>query len=188
MKQKIAVYGLSSSTQEILPELMNQYHIIGLLDGYRQSGTIYGKPIISMEQAIENNVEAIVVVARPGSRRIIVNRIREICREHNIKLLDERGNDLLESHSHNMTCVIENGGTKEVLMEKLEQSEIISFDIFDTLITRTVLYQTDVFELVEQRMIARYGHGYEFCNKRQNIERELSQTGTPTVYDIYKEL
>lgn len=187
-KLNIAIYGLSLATQEVLTQLDNKYNVIGLLDGYRQSGTIYGKPIISMDQAIENNVKVIVVVARPSSRRIIVNRICEKCREHNIKLVDERGKDLLESHSHNMTYVIESGGSKEELLEKIERSQIISFDIFDTLITRTVLYQTDVFELVEQRIDSKYGQSFGFCEKRQRIERELSQTGTPTVYDIYKEL
>lgn len=184
----IAIYGLSISTQELLEQLENKYDVVGLLDGYRQSGNLYGKPIISMEQAIENNVEAVIVVARPGSRRIIVNRIREICEQHNIKVYDIHGNSLLESASKNNLSKVIAGVKEEELLKRIEENEVISFDIFDTLITRTVLYPTDVFELVEQRIVLKYGQGYEFGRKRQEAERELSLIGTPTIYDIYKEL
>lgn len=184
----IAIYGLSISTQGLLEQLENEYDIVGLLDGYRQSGNLYGKPIISIEQAIENNVEAIVVVARPGSRRIIVNRIREICEQHNIKVYDIYGNSLLASASKNKISNVIAGVKKEELVKLIEENEVISFDVFDTLITRAVLYPTDVFELVEQRIVLKYGQGYEFGRKRQEAERELSLIGTPTIYDIYKEL
>ncbi len=187
-KQNIAIYGLSPATQEVLTQLDNKYNVVGLLDGYCQSGNLYGKPIISMEQAIENNVEAIIVVARPGSRRIIVNRIREICEQHNIKVYDIHGNSLLESASKNKISNVIAGVMKEELLKRIEENEVISFDVFDTLITRAVLYPTDVFELVEQRIVLKYGQGYEFGRKRQEAERELSLTGTPTIYDIYKKL
>ena len=184
----IAVYGLSSSTQVLLKRLGDEFNIIGLLDGYRQEGTLYGKPIISMEQAIKSKVTAIIIVARPGSRRIIVNRIREVCTEHNIKLFDEHGNDLLEPISEHENFCVESGIKKEELLEKIEQYEVISFDIFDTLITRAVLYPADVFELVEHKIIAKYGQGFRFCEKRQEVERTLSRNGVPKIDDIYGEL
>lgn len=187
-KQNIAIYGLSSSTQALLAQLDNQYNIIGLLDGYRHSGTLYGKPIISMEQAIEKKVEAIIVVARPSSRRIIVNRIREVCEKQGIKLFDMYGNNLLDTTIHRKSSNELPGVERKELLKRIDENEVISFDIFDTLITRAVLYPTDVYELVEQRILSKYGHGYDFCKKRQEAERALSQSGTPTIYGIYEEL
>jgi len=184
----IAIYGLSNLTQKLLGQLREEFNIIGLLDGYRQSGTLYGKSIISMEQAIQSKVEAIIVVARPSSRRIIVNRIREICKEHGIKLYDVHGNDLLEPISNRANSNAVKGSGKEELLKRIDENEVISFDIFDTLITRATLYPTDVFELVEQRILSRHGHGYDFSNKRQEAERTLSRIGTPTIYDIYQQL
>lgn len=187
-KQNIAIYGLSPATQEFIDQQDEQYNIIGLLDGYRQSGTLYGKTIISMEQAIQSKVAAIIVVARPGSRRIIVNRIREMCKEHGIQLYDVYGNDLLEPASQRMNSNAVSGIGKEELLKQIQQSEVISFDIFDTLVTRAVLYPTDVFELVERRIVSKYGSGFAFSKKRREAEQTLSQIGTPTIYEIYREL
>ena len=184
----VAIYGLSFATEELLERIEDDYNIVGLLDGYRQSGTLYGKPIISMDQAIQSKVEAIIIVARPSSRRIIVNRIREVCKEHNIKLYDVHGNDLSEPASHGRNLSTVSGVTREEVLEQIDQSDVISFDIFDTLITRAVLYPTDVYELVEQKIVAKYGQGFGFSEKRQAAERELSRTGVPTFDDIYKEL
>ena len=39
----------------------------------------------------------------------------------------------------------------EEVLEQLKQYEIITFDIFDTLISRAVTHPTDVFRLVEKR-------------------------------------
>lgn len=188
MGKIIAIYGLGNSTQEFLRQWGNQYNIIGLLDGYRQDGTLYGKPIISMNQAIQRNVDAIIIVARPSSRRIIVNRIRETCKEHEIKLYDMYGNDLLEPPSRGRISNASLGVKKEELLEQIDQSEVISFDIFDTLITRAVLYPTDVFELVERKVVEKYGQGFDFSAKRQDAERKISRTGVPTIDDIYREL
>ena len=48
---KIAVYGLSPLTADLL-ERLDGYRVAGLLDGYQTSGTLYGKPILSIEEAI----------------------------------------------------------------------------------------------------------------------------------------
>ena len=184
----IALYGLSSSTQEMLKQMDETFNIVGLLDGYREEGMIYGKQIISLDEAIQSRVQMIIVVARPSSRRIIVNRIRNVCIEHGIRLYDVNGNDLLASHSGSKLSCSEFGIKREELLEKIDQSEVVSFDVFDTLITRSVLYPTDVFELVEQKVITRYGQGFEFSKKRQAAERSLSRTGVPTIGDIYHEL
>lgn len=44
------------------------------------------------------------------------------------------------------------GYTKKQLREMASQYEIISFDLFDTLIMRQVLLSTDVIELTEYRL------------------------------------
>ncbi len=183
----IAIYGLSSATQKLLEQL-NEYNVIGLLDGYHQEGMMYGKPIISIDKAIKNKVEVIIIVARPSSRRIIVNRICKVCKKHNIKVYDIYGKDLLDDVHENKISYVGSGIKREELLEKINKNEVISFDIFDTLLMRTVLYPSDVYELVEQKVIIKYGQSFDFYKKRQEIERNLSRTGVPTIYHIYKEL
>ena len=82
--QKIALYGLGTETERALLMLGDQFSIVGLLDGYRQSGSLYGKAILTLEQAAAEGVALILVVARPGSCKAIAKRIGKICREHQI--------------------------------------------------------------------------------------------------------
>lgn len=187
-KRRIAIYGLSPATQELLEQIGDQYDVVGLLDGYRQEGTLYGRKIISLDEAVQKKIEAIIVAARPGSRRIIVNRIREICGKNKIALYDENGNDLLAAPSERVAASVRPGITREELRARIDQSDVISFDIFDTLVSRTVLYPSDVFALVEQKILEKYGRSFEFYKERQAAEHLLSQRGVPTIGDIYNEL
>ena len=76
--------------------MASDFDILGLLDGFRESGSLYGYPIISLDYAVKRRAELILVVARPGSCRTIARRIGAICRENNIALIDIRGKNLLE--------------------------------------------------------------------------------------------
>lgn len=90
----IAIYGLGTEAERVLNEIGAEFHILGLLDGSREDGVIYGKPIISLPYAIAKQVKLIIVVARPGSYRAIIKRIGKICKENQIAVFDIRGKDL----------------------------------------------------------------------------------------------
>lgn len=94
-KRKIALYGLGTETEKAILKLRNENEIVGLLDGFRTDGMLYGKPIISIDDAIAKGVNRIIVVARPGSCKAIEKRIGNICRDHTIELFDVRGKNLL---------------------------------------------------------------------------------------------
>ncbi|MBQ8040263.1 MAG: hypothetical protein IJ274_10410, partial [Lachnospiraceae bacterium] len=55
-----AIYGISPATEVFLSQLNNSDTIVGLLDGYCQEGELYGKPIISLEEAIKKGINTIV--------------------------------------------------------------------------------------------------------------------------------
>jgi len=183
-----AIYGISPATEVFLSQQNNSDTIVGLLDGYCQEGELYGKPIISLEEAIKKGINAIVVVARPSSRRIVVNRIQKVCREKGIHLYDTEGNDLLEAVQKEMPEAVISTIPKHQLMEEMRNAEVISFDVFDTLITRQVLYPADVFSLVEQRLITKYGQGFDFQKVRRQTEASISRGASPDIFQIYKEL
>lgn len=91
---KIALYGISTETKKALNKL-EKYEIVGLLDGFRQDGQLFGKPIISLDKAISLGIEIVIVVARPGSCKVIAQRIRDKCITEGIQVYDMRGNNLL---------------------------------------------------------------------------------------------
>lgn len=163
----IAIYGLGTETERVLNEIDSGFHIIGLLDGFRKDGIIYGKPIISLPYAIAKQVKLIIVVARPGSCRAIIKRIGKICKENQIAVFDIRGKDLCAQNRTACNLNHVEGYTKKQLREMASQCEIISFDLFDTLIMRQVLLSTDVIELTEYRLRERGIFLKDFCKKRQ---------------------
>lgn len=76
--------------------------------------------------------------------------------------------------------------TPEELLEKLNKYDVVSFDIFDTLILRRVAKPVDVFRLIGiQENIP------DFCNLRIRAEEEARRkikTDKVTIYDIYNML
>lgn len=70
-----------------------------------------------------------------------------------------------------------------MLTERVKEYDIISFDVFDTLILRNIERPEDVFDLV----------GYiinmeDFGTARKDIEKSLSQSGNYSIFDIYADL
>ncbi|MCM1123834.1 MAG: hypothetical protein NC416_14720 [Eubacterium sp.] len=185
---KTAIYGLGAETERTLGEIGEKMEVVGLLDSYQNAGTLYGKPIISLEQAVAESVKLILVAARPGSCRAIARRIGMICRENQIALFDTRGNDLCNVQRVTYDFQEVPGYTRRQLMQEALLYDVISFDLFDTLIMRQVLLSSDVFELVDDRLRQ---HGImieDFPARRMASEKELSRDRAPRLSEIYSHM
>lgn len=181
----IALYGLGIETEKVLSILEGTFHIVGLLDSFRQEGAIFGKRIISFGECVQQGVKLIIVVARPGSCRAIAKKIGTCCAAHQIQLMDARGRDL---------CIIKQGVyrfarqgiTREQLAGLADGKDTVSFDLFDTLVMRQVLFPSDVIELTENRIRKKGIYIENFLQKRQQAEKELSKDRAPSLLDIYQ--
>ncbi len=182
---KMAVYGLGTETERVLEEMDQEFQIIGLLDGYQTTGTVFEKPVISMERAVHEGVKLILVAARPGSCKAIAKRIGNICAENKIRLFDIRGKDLCCVQRSVYDFRDRDGITKQQLLRKIEEAEIVSFDLFDTLLMRRTLFSTDLFELVDCRLRKQGIFIEDFSEKRTRCEKELSKYGAPALTEIY---
>ncbi len=67
----IALYGLGIRNREGAAYIRRTFHIVGLLDSFREEGELYGKRIIPLSECVQQEVKLIIVVARPGSCRAI---------------------------------------------------------------------------------------------------------------------
>lgn len=187
-KTKIAIYGLSTETERVLPNLINEYDVVGLLDGFKTEGEIYGYPIVSMDYVINQGIKKIIVVARPGSCKAIEKRIGNICRQYEIELFDIRGQNLLDVNKVIYDFNAVEGYTYAEILEKICAAEVISFDLFDTLIMRNALYSSDVIDIMVTRLKER---GVEIPNlamRRLEKEKCLSQNHAPSLVEIYSDL
>lgn len=183
--RKIAIYGLSLETENVLFQVDGICEVVGLLASYREDGEIYGKRIIPFSEAVKQHVALILVVARPGSCRTIAKKIGADCVEHQIDLVDVRGKNLCESREAVYDLGDMSGMTRRELADLFEQYAVISFDLFDTLIMRYTLFPTDVLEIVAKKLEKKGIIITDFSAKRQTCERRLSRTGSPTLETIY---
>lgn len=186
--KKIAVYGLSTETEKILKDFVSHFDVLGLLDGFRESGSLYGYPIISLDYAIKSRVELILVVARPGSCRTIARRIGAKCREHKIALIDIRGKNLLEDTKVTYGFFDILGNTKAELRQKIDAVDVVSFDLFDTLVIRQTLFPEDIAGYVDNRLREDGILIPDFEKKRIESEKELSRDAAPTLAEIYENM
>ena len=182
-KKNMAIYGIGKWTKLIL-DTYGSGNIIALLDETHIGESVYGKPVMSMEAALAKEVDIIVIVARSSSIKNIYRRIRGICKANKVDVYDIHGNSLDGDTQNEKIREKYRAINKSSLREKIALAEVVCFDIFDTLLTRRVLYPDDVFALLAQR------NGIEnFISLRKKAEARLSREGgVPNIYDIYQQL
>lgn len=185
LKSPIVIYGLGDETRKFISEWGNKISIVGLLDGYLEDGEMFGYPIITMQDVIDGNVPMILVIARPGSCKAIAKRISASCIANHIKLFDIRGNDLLSSNKNHCVIGYDYAKTSAALDEKIEKCDVVSFDLFDTLVMRKVYSYTDVFPLLDIKLRKRGIIIPDFVRLRLFAEKELSRNNAPTLEEIY---
>lgn len=81
----------------------------------------------------------------------------------------------------NKTCCSDY--SREALIRQIETHDIISFDIFDTLVMRTVYVNKDVFRLLAQKLDPIWN--IDFFSVRTQAEFDLSRETYPYIEEIY---
>ena len=76
---------------------------------------------------------------------------------------------------------------KKELLQRIEESQVISFDIFDTLIMRKTLYPEDVFDIVQEKAEQQEIAIKDFKLLRQRADAENPYI-LPDIYQIYAHL
>ncbi len=186
--KKVAIYGIGTETERFLRVRREMLSVVGLLDGFREKGEIYGYPIIPIRTAIDSGVTIIIVVARPGSCKAIAKRIGGICRDNAISLFDVRGRDLLAVSKVSYGFDRSSGESRERLKEKISRAKVVSFDLFDTLVMRKVLNYTDIFELLEKKLTGQGIYIPDFAALRLSAEKECSRGYVPKLVEIYEDV
>lgn len=181
--KKIALYGIGNYTKYLLEDkkIPRDFDIMGLLDGFCENGSMCGKPILSLKEVLIERPALIIIAARASTAKIIFQRIASSCKDYAVPIYDIYGTCLSKeepSANRDHPCFHIQAAD---LQKQIVQHDIISFDIFDTLIMRKVLYPDDLFELVEIKS------GISgFAEMRSCIQRKLSSC--PSIHTIYDAL
>ena len=183
--KRIVIYGLSYGTKLIV-ENFPDFNICGLMDGYRTDGSIYEKKILSYQEVIALQIDLIIIVARPNITELIRNRIAAFCKKNSIVLFSADGKKLnikmnkLDNEYFSIS--------RELLQNKIDTYDIISFDVFDTLLMRKTLQPKDIFSLVEVRAMKEKNIQCAFEKNRILAEQNLLASFIPNYLQIYNEL
>lgn len=186
-KKKIVLYGIGINTKAILTEIHDP-NIIGLMDPLSEGSVVLGKPVLSATEASQQ-AGLIVIVARPTVVPIIFDRIRDLEVTHHIPIYNIEGKRLIEEEETPFSSDLPYWNcNSEVLKQKIATADVISFDIFDTLLARDVLRPVDLFFFLERKLQKEGIPCTSFAAQRSSAETQLNQTCVPKLEQIYEQL
>lgn len=182
----IILYGIGNNTGKLLSKI-TEYNIVGLMDGKRKDGYIWGKRILGYKEVEKTDAKVIVIIARPAVIGVIYHRISEFCKKNQIIVYDINGRDLSKVYVNQENDIPYFHISYEDLEREIEKFDTISFDIFDTLIMRKTLYPRDVFHIIERKIGKQ--KQISFASLRILAEEELYRKGmNPNIYEIYERI
>lgn len=178
--RNIYLYGVGKKTKQLLDNITD-FRFAGLLDAELEGETIYGKKVFSLSDVVETS-GVIIIVARPHVTNIIYERIGNFCEDNDIEIYDLHGNrlpceDCLETQNGYWETDL------ELIKKRALQYDVITMDIFDTLVARSVLTIADMYQIIERN---REDVPTEFAVFRRRAEREC--TGNYNIYCIYDKM
>ncbi|MCR5799067.1 MAG: hypothetical protein K6G69_03235 [Lachnospiraceae bacterium] len=179
----IVIYGIGERTENLLKNISGD-RIVGLMDAKHTGEILYGKRVLNYDEVSEISDVIIVIIARNSVINIIYKRIESFVNQHMIKVYDINGTEIV---THSLSGVERECFSiqESDLWGSIDQADIVSFDIFDTLLARRVMRPVDVFRIVEDSIQSK---DYSYAQERIRAEKELSFLVSPTIYEIYKRL
>lgn len=187
--KKIVLYGKGPKTSLII-NAFPDYNIVGIMDRQIESGEMYGKSVISLQQAIAWKVDMIVVVARPQNIRKVYNRIGELCRDNGILLYGINGKNLFEYYGIGGFFYINSDSDileERKIYEAIDSHSTISFSIMDTLIMRKTLLYEDLLEVLCKQLEKENGSMEALKRIRISLNKRAYKYNW-TIDQIYTEL
>lgn len=144
----IAIYGMKEYAKLIGTKYPES--VAGFLDRDKVAGTFLGKPVLTLADLQEQKISTLVIAASVEAEAIVYERIHQECERIGVKLYGLHSGALIPGHVGKLLSASDVAGEdlKKYLLQEITQHDVISFDVFDTLLMRRVLYPTDVFDIV----------------------------------------
>lgn len=179
----VIVYGTGLLAKECIEKLIIDNSIVCILDRVRLNGKFYGIPIRSWEDVYQGEAEAIYIAAPEKYYKEIYFRILPYAAARKIKIYSYSGQNLGDVFGISAPPISKK--SKKQLIDLIDKNDVVSFDIFDTLLMRKVLKSIDVFKLVEiiarnENIIIKDFYKIRRESELENIDR--------TIYEIYETL
>lgn len=190
---RIIVYGTGINAEAVI-KLCPECDIIGVMDSAKVGQTFFGLPVMSDDEVIKSGSKYIVIIARPAVHQIIYRRVKKLVVDNGITVFDIYGH-VIESKNSDLDDPYFEKKYDDLIAE-IDRHDVISFDVFDTLVSRCVSNPLDVFELMDinirsQNVFSLIDVDNEkkqelirFSRIRIGTEREIRHLN-PDIKDIY---
>lgn len=172
---RIVLYGIGRYTATLL-EGLEGFHIVGLMDKDPANigKEMFGIPIIDKASA-EKIADMVIINTAETYWNVIYGRIQDIkipVYYINGKKAEKRKHCQQKNPFRKLSCVKMN--------EKIEWADIVSFDFFDTLFTRSVCNPQDIFRLIELQS------GISFTQLRDEAKKDIR--GNYSLDELYSQM
>ncbi|MCL2226735.1 MAG: hypothetical protein FWB97_03795 [Oscillospiraceae bacterium] len=155
--------------------------VVGVMDRDKTEGEFAGIPIVTTEN-ISDVAKTIIIAALGSSCAIIYDRI---------SILADKGIDIYFPDGEKRSARVEAHASEyyitlhKQLTELIEAHDIISFDVFDTLVMRKCLFPAEVFKMLEDLCEVR---GFAEIRAGAAVAAETKLGRLATIYDIYEHM
>lgn len=173
---RIVIYGSGRMTATLL-SLQKGYRIVGICDRdeTKIGEKVYGVNIVNKE-FVETEADLLIINTSESYWNTIYRRIKDW------KIPIYYRNGELACFKEIETSDSYWNQTYENTIESLRQSDIVSFDIFDTLIMRKFFYAGDIFQIVENVLCKKLDRMVSFVELR----KQAGLLDNPTYEEIYR--
>ena len=185
---RIAVYGLGKYACALASKMPEQIYCF--CDGVKSDGDFESKPILPLNKLLSVGICTVVIAAGLSGERIVFDRINDFCQRKGIKIYGVQSGDLNHA-GRKESGSLRGQELKKKLWECIEAHDVISFDIFDTLLMRKTLYPMDVFDIVEYRA-GKAGisvlRGFRNYRHQAEVATERKKLGIEGIYDNLRKM
>lgn len=190
INKKVAVYGTGVNAKEILgrfPEL----NVVALMDRQHTGEYIYGKKVITKEQALLIGIDVIIIAAEAYSAFAVSERLRSFCMDNHILLLNMYGYDEFELYRKILSLELSYmSNTREDLKSRIEKYDVICFQLIDVLCAFRYYDKLSFWDALEENCLKddRFSIVH-FARNRKKAEEVMGAQAQPySLANIYNVL
>lgn len=182
--ERIAIYGMGRRSATLLPGITD-FNVVGILDRDESNAgkELCGIKVMSIK-SVEADVDAIIINSDPSNYEIIYKRIA-----NDVTVPVYYADGRLAGLFDNDTSYQQNEYWKssyEELKEKIDGADIVSFDIFDTLIMRRIFSPEDVFRLLGEKAGTQFKLDCDIAGIRSQVAAKCGAYAD--INEIYKQI
>lgn len=178
--ERVIFYGTGQYTELLLQEPLD-FQVIGLMGHHTAGDRCYGLPVLSEESARNSGCKTMIVIANLSTAPVIYQRIRSFVLDCGMDVYYMNGKPAGQGGcAAALPYGAEYAGPP---YDRLMTYDVVSFDLFDTLIMRKCLTPEEVFVLVERQAEKQGITLADFPARRQEAEKRLYRAGD-LFYDL----